>query len=260
MGGPYLCGESQLGLPYVDGDYGCAAGDDRAGDGAEPYAPGAEHGQALPRSRLRGIEDGANTGRHRAADHRRLSHPDALSHDRQSILADDRMTAEGRDGASVDGPAVPAVDGTRHVSSRALHPGQDPPVAGLDLPHPRAHLDDCAAALVAETVREVSVLAAVAMAFEHLSMANATEGDLDQHLAWRQSWNVKLSHYQGLAGLHQDGGCSLHGVSPRSVTALPLGHGVLVGRAGQHAVLENGVKQGQMRDLNDPVRVRRHVE
>jgi hypothetical protein len=77
----------------------------------------------------------------------------------------------------------------------------------------RAGLDDHAAALVAEQVREVFVGALDALDLTELRAADAAGADLDEDLAVAEGGELDLVDQERLALFNKNGGGSLHGMN-----------------------------------------------
>ena len=113
------------------------------------------------------------------------------------------MAGERRHAAGVDGPAIPRVDRTRYVGPRTLDPRERHAVTGTALGDPHPDFQHGPAALVAKTVGQIRVLAAVTAALEQLRVADARKGDLDQHLSWFQGRDVQLGEHHRPPDLFQ---------------------------------------------------------
>ena len=175
---PSLRREDELVFGEIDGDDLARAGESRAEDDAQAHPAEADHGDRLPRLDLRGVDDRADPGQHRAAEQRgQLErqlwvdlHAGFARHHRMgrkrrhAKQVVDRLGAEGKPPLAgkqgsrgiglrprlakrrAPGGAGPATAATRHEDEHDR-------VAGLEIGHPFAHSLDDSGRLVAERHR-----------------------------------------------------------------------------------------------------------
>ena len=179
-----LPGERELVRVHIDRDDGHAPGRCAPPRPRTSRCRRCRNREALSRPRLRGVEHHAGAGRDRRSPPARpcRSRHALRASTREAVLADDGVRGEGGDRAGVHLAAVPVVDAAGDVRAAALDPGEDDAVAGLHLGDAGTDFANDAAALVAETVRQEPVFAAVAAGFEDLRVADAAERDFDENL------------------------------------------------------------------------------
>ena len=114
------------------------------------------------------------------------------------------------DAAGIYRLTIPVIHGAGDIRPGPLFPGKQHGVTRRDLGHTLACFQNRAAALMAKTMRQKTILAAVAPSLLNNCVTKAAKGNFDQNLAGLECRNVKIDELKRLASGDQNGRGCLH--------------------------------------------------
>src|ERR1041384_8043972 len=106
------------------------------------------------------------------------------------------MPAESGNRPGVDVTTIPAIHSSCNLRATSFDPRENHMIAGLYSCHPWANLKNHTATFVTQTVRQESILAAIAACLQHLGVTYAAIHNLHKNLAWSEYRHVDVDQFK----------------------------------------------------------------